>query len=115
MGSKAISAGAHNLCFMIEDKYDGRMDSAVFIEGSSVKLTRRSAKEEKKVEQTEAATDSDFSAGWMLISLVCGAIVIVGMSVGTWTVAQKRGFERGVLSVSTHDVASANDIACQTD
>merc|ERR1712216_1114071 len=109
--SKAISAGAHDLCFMVKDKYDGRMDSAVFIEGGSVKLTRRSAtKEEKKIEQTEAATDSDFSAGFMLISLVCGAIVIVGMSAGIWTVAHKRG----VMSV-TRDVAAVNDMSCQTD
>ena len=41
--SKQIAPGAHTLTFLVMDKYDGRMDSAVFIEGGSVTMTRRSA------------------------------------------------------------------------
>jgi hypothetical protein len=119
--STTVQAGTHTLEFFVEDKYDGRMDSIVFIEGNSIKLTRRSGAAAPVAEtaplspasqpaEAEAAAGGA-SSGLLIACLVSAGVVLIGMMAAIAMVAHARGF----AATEAEHLFLGNDISCQTD
>jgi len=116
--SGSVGAGQHTLQILVEDIGDGKYNTAIFVEGGSLRLgARRSGKSEalSQVEslRAEPTQRKESTSALLPVLAACsGFIVLSALLATTWMVADARARKAARTEIS---LCESNDMGVQTE
>merc|ERR1712054_184938 len=115
--SGTVGPGQHTLQILVEDIGDGKYNSAIFVEGGSLRVNARRSGKSRAVSQLASAPQptrqEDSTSALLPVLAACsGFVVLSALLATTWMVADARARKAARTELSLRE---SNDMGVQTE